>query len=170
MMQTALCRYADWEAGYFASSARSCCLGCRSSQSARSKHLQMQLQAIGAHRGQRTASPGQLRSLSSAWRCKLNRCTSLTHLRFRIAVGEQSAWLGVRAAEAHSVPKVVALIEVSMRSQHRRHNSRSLAVLLLLAVAACAQAVRDTKYYDTLGISTDADEATIKKAYRRQAL
>lgn len=42
--------------------------------------------------------------------------------------------------------------------------------LLLALCAACVQAVRDTKFYDTLGISPDADEATIKKAYRRQAL
>ena len=42
--------------------------------------------------------------------------------------------------------------------------------LLLALCAACVGAVRDTKYYDTLGISPDADEATIKKAYRRQAL
>jgi len=52
---------------------------------------------------------------------------------------------------------------------------RSSARLLLLAVclAACAllaRAVRETKFYDTLGVAPDADEATIKKAYRRQAL
>lgn len=42
--------------------------------------------------------------------------------------------------------------------------------LLLGFCAACVQAVRDTKFYDTLGVAPDADEATIKKAYRRQAL
>jgi preprotein translocase subunit Sec63 len=42
--------------------------------------------------------------------------------------------------------------------------------LLLALCVACVRAVRDPKYYDTLGISPDADEATIKKAYRRQAL
>jgi len=95
MMQTALCRYADWEAGYFASSARSCCPGCRSSQSARSNHLHVKLQGVlcpqrpfAAYSITRTTP---FRSLSSAWRCKSKRCISLTHLRFRIAVGEQSA-------------------------------------------------------------------------------
>lgn len=41
---------------------------------------------------------------------------------------------------------------------------------LLLLLLAAAGAVRDTKYYDALGVSTDADEKTIQKAYRRQAL
>lgn len=44
------------------------------------------------------------------------------------------------------------------------------AVALLLAAAAVADAVRDTKFYDVLGVAPDADTATIKKAYRRQAL
>lgn len=47
------------------------------------------------------------------------------------------------------------------------------AVALLLAAAAlggAAASVRDTKFYDVLGVATDADTATIKKAYRRQAL
>lgn len=43
-------------------------------------------------------------------------------------------------------------------------------LLLLLAAAAGAGAVRETKYYDFLGISPDADEKTIQKAYRRAAL
>lgn len=42
--------------------------------------------------------------------------------------------------------------------------------LLLLLAAAGAGAVRETKYYDSLGISPDADEKTIQKAYRRAAL
>lgn len=42
------------------------------------------------------------------------------------------------------------------------------AAVLLLSLAA--QAVRETRFYDLLGVSADADEATIKKAYRRQAL
>lgn len=46
-----------------------------------------------------------------------------------------------------------------------------LTALTALALSfALTEAVRDTKYYDTLGISPDADEATVKKAYRRQAL
>ncbi|KAL4447472.1 hypothetical protein ABPG75_004691 [Micractinium tetrahymenae] len=42
--------------------------------------------------------------------------------------------------------------------------------VLLLAAAAAVAGVRDTKYYDSLGVSSDADEKTIQKAYRRQAL
>lgn len=44
-----------------------------------------------------------------------------------------------------------------------------LAALLLLACRG-GTAVRDSKYYDVLGISSDADDRTIQKAYRRQAL
>lgn len=43
----------------------------------------------------------------------------------------------------------------------------SLALLLFLAVVLC---VRDSKFYDLLGVSSDADDATIKKAYRKQAM
>lgn len=57
-----------------------------------------------------------------------------------------------------------------MRSLGLLCRAGACAWLLLALCAACAQAVRDTKFYDTLGISPDADEATIKKAYRRQAL
>jgi protein disulfide-isomerase A6 len=41
---------------------------------------------------------------------------------------------------------------------------------LLLLLAAAVTAVRETKYYDYLGISPDADDRTIQKAYRRAAL
>jgi DnaJ-domain-containing protein 1 len=44
------------------------------------------------------------------------------------------------------------------------------ATLCLLLLAGTAAAVRDTKYYEVLGLSPDADDQTIKKAYRRQAL
>lgn len=43
----------------------------------------------------------------------------------------------------------------------------SLFVLLLVSTAA---AVREKRLYDILGVPTDADEAVIKKAYRKQAL
>ena len=45
-----------------------------------------------------------------------------------------------------------------------------LVGVLLALIAVGVAAVRDTKFYDLLGIAPDADEATIKKAYRRQAL
>lgn len=53
----------------------------------------------------------------------------------------------------------------------RRCASGSLLLPLLLAAAAAAVgAVRDTKYYDSLGVSPDSDEKTIQKAYRRAAM
>jgi hypothetical protein len=45
-----------------------------------------------------------------------------------------------------------------------------LRAAVLAAVVAAAAGVRETKFYDALGVAPDADEATIKKAYRRQAL
>ena len=49
------------------------------------------------------------------------------------------------------------------------------AVVLLVLLCACAElsavsAVRERKYYEALGVAPDADEATIKKAYRKAAL
>ncbi|GAB4816305.1 hypothetical protein N2152v2_003351 [Parachlorella kessleri] len=44
----------------------------------------------------------------------------------------------------------------------------SATALLLLSLAVAA--VRDTKYYDILGVAPDADDRQIQKAYRRQAL
>lgn len=52
----------------------------------------------------------------------------------------------------------------------RRPRSLALTLACLLACLALALGVRETKFYDTLGVAPDADEATIKKAYRRQAL
>lgn len=45
-----------------------------------------------------------------------------------------------------------------------------IAWLALFVAWSCVAAVRDSKYYDLLGVSPDADEPTIKKAYRKQAL
>lgn len=54
----------------------------------------------------------------------------------------------------------------------RRGQQCSLLVraALLAALVAAACGVQETKYYDALGVAPDADDATIKKAYRRQAL
>ena len=46
----------------------------------------------------------------------------------------------------------------------------ALGLLLLLSTPQSADAVRSTKLYDVLGVPTDADDRTIKKAYKKQAL
>jgi preprotein translocase subunit Sec63 len=43
-------------------------------------------------------------------------------------------------------------------------------IILVAALALGAQAVRDDKFYRILGVSSDADDRTIKKAYKKQAL
>ena len=48
--------------------------------------------------------------------------------------------------------------------------ARAIVLVLLLCVVETIVGVRDSKYYDLLGVAPDADEATIKKGYRRQAL
>jgi curved DNA-binding protein CbpA len=57
-------------------------------------------------------------------------------------------------------------------SNYRQKNIFVVASLLVLLLSSWSgvTAVRDTKYYDLLGVAPDADEPTIKKAYRRQAL
>lgn len=50
----------------------------------------------------------------------------------------------------------------------------SVKTYILFLAAHClllgVHGVRETKFYDALGVDPGADEATIKKAYRRQAL
>ena len=46
----------------------------------------------------------------------------------------------------------------------------TLALSALFVAVAGVAAVRDSKYYDLLGVAQDADEPTIKKAYRKQAM
>jgi preprotein translocase subunit Sec63 len=46
----------------------------------------------------------------------------------------------------------------------------STCLLLLLLQVARSWAVRETKFYDILGVKPDADDDTIKKAYRKAAL
>ena len=45
-----------------------------------------------------------------------------------------------------------------------------LACLALALLLCGAAAVRDKKLYDALGVAEDADDRTIKKAYRKAAL
>lgn len=45
-----------------------------------------------------------------------------------------------------------------------------LCVVALLLLSSSCLAVRETKFYDILGISPDADDRTLKKAYKKQAL
>ncbi|GMH39634.1 hypothetical protein BSKO_07532 [Bryopsis sp. KO-2023] len=49
-------------------------------------------------------------------------------------------------------------------------NSIYSILWLLLLLVARVTSVRDTKLYDVLEVSSDADEATIKRAYRKKAL
>lgn len=42
--------------------------------------------------------------------------------------------------------------------------------LLLAVLLATVAAVRDTKLYKALDVDPEADEATIKRAYRKQAV
>jgi hypothetical protein len=44
------------------------------------------------------------------------------------------------------------------------------AVAFLLLFSSSCLAVRETKFYDILGVSPDADDRTLKKAYKKQAL
>ena len=46
----------------------------------------------------------------------------------------------------------------------------TLALCSSFLALSYVAAVRDSKYYDILGVAQDADEATIKKAYRKQAM
>ena len=50
------------------------------------------------------------------------------------------------------------------------HRIVTLTLCSLFVALSCLAAVRDSKYYDTLGVAQDADESTIKKAYRKQAM
>ena len=43
-------------------------------------------------------------------------------------------------------------------------------LILTCCLTSAVLAVRDTKFYDVLGIAPDASEAVIKKAYRKQAM
>ena len=55
-------------------------------------------------------------------------------------------------------------------SAWKRACAAALCSLLLLFTLQDALCVRDDKFYKILQIDSSADEATIKKAYRKQAL
>ena len=58
-----------------------------------------------------------------------------------------------------------------MREKHRqRHSGHVMIILLTIFCLASVGAVKDMKYYKILGISEDADEQTVKKAYRKAAM
>ena len=71
-----------------------------------------------------------------------------------------------------TIPRSTTAATMPGCTHHPAGGSPRLALLLLLAATAVAAvgAVRETKYYDALGVAPDADERTIQKAYRRQAL
>lgn len=50
------------------------------------------------------------------------------------------------------------------------HRIVTLTICSLFVAWSGVAAVRDGKYYDILGVAQDADEPTIKKAYRKQAM
>ena len=62
---------------------------------------------------------------------------------------------------------------VSFLTPKTMASRRPLPLLFWAACLAClisVLAVRETKFYDVLGVAPDADDRTIKKAYRREAL
>lgn len=62
---------------------------------------------------------------------------------------------------------------VSFLTPKTMASRRPLPLLFWAACLACLTAVlavRETKFYDVLGVAPDADDRTIKKAYRREAL
>ena len=75
-----------------------------------------------------------------------------------------------RSAAGAKTHRQLAARVAAMQRRAARPWRRLGGALLLLLAAAGAGAVRETKYYDFLGISPDADEKTIQKAYRRAAL
>ncbi|KAL0050174.1 hypothetical protein WJX82_005825 [Trebouxia sp. C0006] len=46
----------------------------------------------------------------------------------------------------------------------------AFSVLFVVLNLSCVASVRESKYYDLLGVAHDADEPTIKKAYRKHAM
>lgn len=71
----------------------------------------------------------------------------------------------------NGLPRTALNCRLLRESARTQHPMRGLLLLTcLLAVALCVLAVRDTKYYDILGVAPDADEATLKRAYKKQAL
>lgn len=58
-----------------------------------------------------------------------------------------------------------------MKEKHRKRMIEFPSILLIFVLClASVGAVKDMKYYKILGISEDADEQTVKKAYRKAAM
>lgn len=57
-----------------------------------------------------------------------------------------------------------------MRPKCSRQSCVFILIASFLLLISATEAVKDLKYYKTLDISEDADEQTIKKAYRKAAM
>ncbi len=64
----------------------------------------------------------------------------------------------------------VTHITASMQMRSFRSIKFAFSVLFVVLNLSCVTSVRESKYYDLLGVAHDADEPTIKKAYRKQAM
>lgn len=68
------------------------------------------------------------------------------------------------------MPAAVSLSAATMARGSQRLLLLAVALLSLFGSAMPAGAVRDSKYYDVLGVPVDADDRTIKRGYKKQAL
>ena len=57
-----------------------------------------------------------------------------------------------------------------MQMRFFRSIKLAFSVLFVALNLSCDASVRESKYYNLLGVAHDADEPTIKKAYRKQAM
>ena len=75
-----------------------------------------------------------------------------------------------------SLQAILSAVDVLISARHKRTGAMRQQLLLYSCLIAGsfllkeALAVRETKYYDALGVPPDADDNVIKKAYRKAAL